>query len=140
MKSRILLKGIFTAAIVFVASPFTPVAHAQEGQEITVTIPFEFSVNRLHFEAGPYKFDQALDKFGMSVINLQTGKKQFIPARPQNNSLSPESGFLIFKQTDGNQYLSEVHFPGAIDYSRLKTPQTSIAGGRNTILQGALRR
>lgn len=133
------LKGTFTAAIVFVALLFTPSAHAQDGQEITVRIPFEFSMNRLHFEAGSYKFNLSLDQFGMFVINLETGNKQYIPVTPQDNSLSSESGFLVFKRTGGNQYLSEVHFSGA-DSSRLNIPQRLNAGDRNTILQGALRK
>jgi hypothetical protein len=137
MNSRITLKGIFSAAIVFVPLLFTSLAHAQGGQEITVRIPFEFSVNRLHCEAGSYKFNLELDKFEMSIINLGTGKKQYIPVRPQSNLLSAASGFLVFRQIGEAQYLSEVHFSGASDYSGLTIQQKFNIGDRGTILRGA---
>jgi hypothetical protein len=122
MKLDITLKHILIAAIV-VASIFTFPAYAQGGQEIIINIPFAFSVNRLHFEAGSYKFNQTSDEFGMYVVSLRTGKKQYITARPQDSSLSPNLGFLVFSQTGENQYLSEVHFPGTVGYSRLNIPK-----------------
>jgi hypothetical protein len=139
MKSGVTLKGTLTTGIL-VALLFTPSVHAQDGQEVSVSIPFDFSANRLHFEAGSYKFNQASDRFGMSVINLETGKKQYITAGPQDSSRSPDLGFLVFSQTGGNHYLSEVHFPGTVGYSRLSVPQKSNLRDSNTILQRALRK
>ncbi|HTF66123.1 MAG TPA: hypothetical protein VK638_25895 [Edaphobacter sp.] len=140
MKSNITLKGAFAAAIVVFASLFTSLAHAQDGQEIIVSVPFDFSVNHLYFEAGSYKFDLASDEFGMSVINLKTGKKRYITVRPQDSFRSPGLGFLVFNRTGGNQYLSEVHFSGTVGYSRLDTPQKSKTRDSNTILQGTFRK
>jgi len=140
MKSRITLKGTLAPAIVIVASLFTSLAHAQDGQKVIVSVPFEFSVNRLHFEAGSYEFSLASDQFGMSVISLKTGKKQYITVRPQDNFISPELGFLIFRRTGEDHYLSEVHFSGSVGYSRLNVPQKSNIRDSNTILQGALRK
>jgi hypothetical protein len=139
MKSRIALKSTVAAAIV-AASLFTPFAHAQDGQGVFVTIPFEFSVNRLHFEAGSYQFSQTTDRFGMSVINLETGKKRYVTARPEDRLAASESGFLVFRRAGGDSYLSEVHFSGAADYSRLNLPKNSNLSDRSTILRGALRK
>ena len=139
MKSRIALKSTFAAAI-FAASLFTPFAHAQDGQGVFVNIPFDFSVNRLHFEAGSYEFSQAADRFGMSMINLKTRKKQFVTVRPQDRFAASESGFLLFRRAGGDPYLSEVHFSGAADYSRLNIPKNSTLSDRSTILRGALRK
>jgi len=139
MKSRIALKSTLAAAIV-AASLFTPFAHAQDGQGVFVKIPFDFSVNRLHFEAGSYEFTQTADRFGMSVINLKTRKKQFVTAIPQDHFASTDSGFLIFRRAGGDPYLSEVHFSGAADYSRLTVPKNSNLSDRSTILRGALRK
>lgn len=139
MKSRIALKSTLATAIV-AASLFTPFAHAQDGQGVFVDIPFEFSVNRLHFEAGSYEFSQAADRFGMSVINLKTRRKQYVTVRPQDRLAPSESGFLVFRRAGGDPYLSEVHFSGAADYSRLNIPKDSNLSDRSTILRGALRR
>ena len=140
MESRIALKSMLAATIVIGTLFFAPSAHAQEVQEVVVNVPFDFSVNRLHFEAGSYKFDLGSDTFGMSVVALKTGKKQFINARPQDSSLSPELGFLVFSQTGSNHYLSEVHFSGTAGYSKLNVPQGFNGRHTNTILQGALRK
>jgi hypothetical protein len=139
MKSRITLKSTLAAAIV-AASLFTPFAHAQDGQRVFVSIPFEFSMNRLHVEAGSYEFTQASDRFGMSVINLETGKKQYLTVRPQDHFAVSESGFLLFRRAGGDPYLSEVHFSGAADFSRLNVPKNSNLSDRSTILRGALRK
>lgn len=117
MKSDITLKGTLVATIVVFAS----LAHAQDGPEVIVSIPFNFSVNHLHFEAGSYKFSLASDAFGMSVINLKTGNKQYITVTLQNSFLPPELGFLVFSRTGGNSYLSEVHFSGTAGFSKLAT-------------------
>jgi hypothetical protein len=90
MKSNITLKSTLAAAIVVSASLFTSLAHAQDGREFIASIPFDFSVNHLHFEAGSYKFNLAPDAFGMSVINLKTGNKQYITVRPQDSFLPAE--------------------------------------------------
>ncbi|QNI35233.1 hypothetical protein [Edaphobacter albus] len=137
MKSRIIFKSTLVAVIV--GSLFTPLAHAQNGQEITANIPFAFSVNRSHFEAGSYEFDLSPDKFGMSVVNLETGKKQFVTVHPQGHSLSSEPAVLIFSRSGEDQYLSEVQF-SATDSSRLNVPRKSDIHDRNTILRGVLRK
>lgn len=137
MKSRMVLKS--TLAAVMVGSLFAPLAHAQESQEVIANIPFQFSINRLHFDAGPYEFNLAPDKFGMSVVNLETGKKQFVTVRPQGHALSSEPAVLVFSRTGEDQYLSEVQF-SATDCSQLKTPQTADIHDRNTILRGVLRK
>lgn len=137
MKSRMLLQSAF--AVVVAGSIFTPFAHAQNEQEIIANIPFAFSVNRSHFEAGSYEFNLAPDKFGMSVVNLETGKKQFVTVHPQGHALSPESAILVFRHTGGDQYLSAVQF-SATDSSQLKAPQKSDIHDRNTILRGVLRK
>jgi hypothetical protein len=140
MKFHITPKGILVAAIAAFALLLTPLAHAQDGQKVIANISFEFSVNRLHFEAGSYEFNLASDNFGMSVINLKTGKKQYVTVRPQNNSVSSEPGFLVFSRTRETHYLSEVHFSGATGYSRFNTPQKPDNRDRNVVLQGALRK
>jgi hypothetical protein len=136
MKSHISLKGIL-AAIVAVASFLTPLAHAQDGQEVVVNIPFEFSVNGSHLEAGYYKFDLALDRFEMSMVNLKTGKKQFSVVMPLDNSLPTGRGFLIFSRTGGDLHLAEVHFSRSVDYIRLNIPKNSNIRDQNTILKSA---
>jgi len=137
MKSRMLLKS--TIVVLAVGSLLTPFVHAQNGQELIAKIPFQFSVNRLHFEAGSYEFSLSPDRFGMSVINLETGKKQFVTVQPQGHSLSAESAVLVFTRTGEDQYLSQVQF-SATESSQLKTPQTSDIHDHNTILRGVLRR
>lgn len=137
MKSRMFLKSTIVALVA--GSLFTPFAHAQDGQEITATIPFQFSVNRLHFEPGSYEFDLSPDRFGMSVINLKTGKKQFVTVQSQGHTLSSEPAVLVFTRTGEDQYLSEVQF-SAMESSRLKAPQKSDIHDHNTILRGVLRR
>jgi hypothetical protein len=138
MNSRTTRNATISAAILFAASLFAPSAHAQTGQAIIATIPFQFSINSLHFKAGSYRFNLAPDRFGMSVINLETGKKRFITVRPHGDFFISENGFLVFKQSGNDQYLSEVHFSGSADSSRLTISQKSDAGTRNTILRGAL--
>jgi len=140
MKSRKTLNATLFATIVVVTSLFTPLAHAQGGQGVIANIPFEFSVGSLHFEGGSYEFNLASDRFGMSVVNLKTGKKRYVTVSPHDKSLSPESDSLVFIRTGGNQYLSEVHFSGAIGYSRLNVSHKSNVRDQNTILQGALRK
>lgn len=139
MKSHITLKGTLAAAIAAFTLLLTPLAHAQDGQEVIANIPFEFSVNHLHFDAGSYEFNLASDNFGMSVIDLKTGKKQYVTVRPQSNSVSSEPVFLVFSRTGEAHYLSEVHF-SAVGYSRLSVPQKSSIHDSNTILRGVLRK
>jgi hypothetical protein len=140
MRSRIGLRGTFGAAIIFVSLLFPSLVQAQDGQEINVRIPFGFSVNRVHFESGDYRFILALDKFEMSVINLETGKKEYVPVRPHDNSLVTDEGFLVFAGAGGDQYLSEVHFWGNSGYSKISVPRESSVVDRHTILKGALRK
>lgn len=135
MKSHITLKSTLVAVIAVVASLLAPLAHAQDGQEAIVNIPFEFSVNRLHFDAGSYEFNLASDRFEMSVMSLKTGKKQYVTVRPQGNFVSPELGFLVFSRIGEYHYLSEVHFSGEAGY-KLNVPQKY----PNAILQSALRK
>jgi hypothetical protein len=140
MKSHITLKGTLAAAIAAVTLLLTPLAHAQDEQEVIANIPFEFSVNHLHFDAGSYQFNLASDNFGISVINLKTGKKQYTVVRPHDNSRSSELGFLVFTGTAEDHHLSEVHFAGTEGYSRLNVYQKSSLHDANTILQGVLRK
>ena len=116
--SRIATIGKLLLVLPLIAGPFapTPKAHAQE--DVTATVPFEFSVNNQRLTAGKYQITSVSDHF-LVLRDASTGKSQFLMVSPAWVDVIQSRGRLVFHAYGGHHYLSQVWIQGKNGYSVL---------------------
>jgi hypothetical protein len=112
-----------------------PIALAQTN-EMTVTIPFAFSIGDHHLAAGSYSVERVSD-YALEVQNNQTRKGVFLPVRGEDGRGIASRGRLVFERAGGDMYLTEAWFAGMdkqldavakpkrdLDYAKQNLPAT----------------
>lgn len=110
-------------AVLLSGGQFALTAHAQHDQAVTARIPFAFSADGYKIATGAYRLQLIDNGYLMYVRNVDTGKGQFIPVRPEEGGTSDSQANLIFQVCEGHRHLTEIHIQGANRFSE-------VAGGR----------
>jgi hypothetical protein len=96
----------------------TPVMQAQQ-DSVTALIPFAFSANDQHFEAGLYQI-RTLDPFVLVLSNTTTHQNQLLMVSQMGMRDIQYNGHLLFHSYKGSErYLYQIWTPGRREYSQL---------------------
>ena len=93
-----------------------PVASAQDSQ--SVNIPFAFSANNHHLEAGHYQVQLVSDRF-LYLRNANTARSEIMMVRPEPGRAIETQGRLVFHRAAGRTYLTQVWIAGTSMHSEV---------------------
>jgi hypothetical protein len=116
--SRIATIGKLLLVIPLLAGPFAPTPTANAQEDVTASVPFEFSVNNQRLAAGKYQIKSVSDHF-LVLRDASTGKSQFLMVSPAWVDVTQSRGRLVFHACGGRHYLSQVWIQGKNGYSNL---------------------
>jgi hypothetical protein len=108
-----LLRSLPVAAGLLCAAP---VASAQDSQ--SVNIPFAFSANNHHMEAGHYQVQLVSDRF-LYLRNANTARSEIMMVRPESGRVIETRGRLVFHRAAGRTYLTQVWVAGTSMHSEV---------------------
>jgi len=111
------------AAVLIVGSTFAVKLHAQDGPGVSFSVPFAFSLDGQHIDAGNYKLNLVSSQYLLSIRNLKTGELRFFGVHPENQRTIEEHGHLVFDGCGNHRYLAEFHIPGTDTYSVTATQE-----------------
>ncbi len=110
---------------------------AAQAQSVTVTIPFDFSVNDQNVPAGKYRISLQAPRY-LSFVDTQSTKKQYLMlVQPTWNQNSKDWGRLIFRQYGDSKYLYQVWMPGQGEgrqFVRSRTEQETLRARKSSSL------
>jgi hypothetical protein len=86
---------------------------------ITVTVPFKFTVGTATIAPGTYQFSLPSGQFLLSVVNVNTGATKIVAVRPERQPGEERHGRLVFRNSEGDNVLNEIHFPGTGIFSEV---------------------
>jgi hypothetical protein len=114
-----------------------PNASAQTNQ-MTATIPFDFSIGNRHLAAGSYSVEQ-VSGYALEVRNNKTRNSIFLMVRGDNRYDSVTRSHLVFERAGKGMYLTQAWFAGTnahveavakpksdLDYAKQNAPAPSI--------------
>jgi hypothetical protein len=104
--ANILLSLPITAGLLGAA----PTASAQTN-EMTVAIPFAFSIGDHHLAAGSYSVERVSD-YALEVRDNKTNHGVFLAVRGEDGRGITSRGHLVFERAGGDMYLTEAWFTG----------------------------
>jgi hypothetical protein len=116
--SRISTIGKLLLVIPLIAGPFAPTPTAQAQEDLTASVPFEFSVNNQRLAAGKYQIKLVSHRF-LVLRDASTGKSQFLMVSPALVDVIQSRGRLVFHTYGSGHYLSQVWIQGRNGYSEL---------------------
>jgi hypothetical protein len=87
-----------------------PNASAQTNQ-MTVTIPFDFSIGIHQVAAGSYSVERVTD-YALEIRNNKTRKGIFLMVRGENRHDSVSKSRLVFERAGSGMYLTQAWFAG----------------------------
>ncbi|RZU39904.1 hypothetical protein [Edaphobacter modestus] len=114
--SRISTIGKLLLVIPLIAGPFAPTPAAQAQEDVTASVPFEFSVNNQRMVAGKYQIKLVSNRF-LVLHDASTGKSQFLMVSPAWVDVIQSRGRLVFHRYGSSHYLFQVWIPGRSGYS-----------------------
>ncbi len=100
-------------------------------QEITATVPFQFSIDNQQYPAGTYQFTLT-SEWLLSMHNAQ-GKESLFPTRPERSAPLGSGGALTFCKCEGHHELLAVYIPGTDMTAELIGPRAA-RNERNTLI------
>lgn len=88
-----------------------------QSDEITVRVPFPFTVCAQSIAPGTFQFGLVSDRGGfnqflLSVLNVKTGVTEICAVRPEWQRTIEQHAHVTFHDSEGRSILTEVHFPG----------------------------
>lgn len=93
-------------------------ASASAQTTASVTIPFAFSADNQHVDAGTYKVELLSDRF-LALRNSATNQTQVLMVRPEAAPAVETRGHLTFYQEGSRRYLAQVRIAGTSMYSEM---------------------
>ena len=93
-----------------------PAASAQTSE--SVTIPFAFSANNHHMDAGSYQVQLVSDRF-LYLRNAKTARSEIMMVRPEAGRAIETRGRLVFHRVAGHSYLTQVWIAGTSVHSEV---------------------
>lgn len=100
----------------------------------SVTIPFAFSADNQHVDAGTYKVELLSDRF-LSLRNTATNNTQVLMVRPEAGPAVETRGRLTFHQEGSRKYLAQVWIAGTSMHSEMaiqQKPERKLAKSNST--------
>jgi hypothetical protein len=116
--SRISTIGKLLLVVPLIVGPFAPTPRAQAQEDLTASVPFEFSVNNQRLAAGKYEIKLVSHRF-LVLRDASTGKSQFLMVSPALVDVIQSRGRLVFHTYGSGHYLSQVWIQGRNGYSEL---------------------
>ena len=98
-------------AIAVASGIFGLSSQAADAQAISVTMPFNFSVESQHYAAGTYEFALLSNRF-LSIRNVKGVSEKFFMVRPEQDGPLGVKGGLVFQSANGHRILESVYVPG----------------------------
>lgn len=90
-----------------------------QSDEITVRVPFPFTLGTQRIASGTYQFSLLSSQFLLSVVNVKTGDREMFDVHPEQQRAVDQHGLLVFRNHDGLRVLNEIHFPGESQFSEV---------------------
>jgi hypothetical protein len=109
-RSAILANLLLSLPIVTGLPGAAPNASAQTNQ-MTATIPFDFSIGNHHLAAGSYSVEQ-VSGYALEVRNNKTRNSVFLMVRGENRYGPVTRSRLVFERTGKGMYLTQAWFAG----------------------------
>ena len=109
-------------------------ASASAQTTASVTIPFAFSADNQHVDAGTYKVKLLSDRF-LSLRNTATNNTQVLMVRPEAGPAVETRGRLTFHQEGSRKYLAQVWIAGTSTHSEMaiqQKPERKLAKSNTT--------
>lgn len=110
-------------AVLIAGGAFTAKLTAQNEPGAIFSVPFAFTADGQKVPAGTYEVNLVSSPYLMSIRNLETGEKQFMSVRPEQQRNSPSKGVLVFDRCGQREDLREFHIPGTNLYSATISPK-----------------
>jgi hypothetical protein len=103
--SRISTIGKLLLVFPLIAGPFAPTPTVQAQENLTASVPFEFSVNNQRLAAGKYQIKLVSHRF-LILRDASTGKSQFLMVSSALVDVIQSRGRLVFHIYGSGHYLS----------------------------------
>ena len=103
----------------------TPSASAQANQ-LTATIPFDFSIGNLRLPAGSYSVKQ-VNSYSLEVRDNNTKKGIFLMVKGEDRHDAVSRGRLVFERAGNGTYLTQALFAGTNrDFKAVAKPKWNL--------------
>lgn len=118
MSSRIASLSNLLLSLPLATGLLCAAASASAQETASVTIPFGFSADNQHLDAGSYKVELLTDRF-VSLRNTATNNTQILMVRPEVGTTIQPRSRLTFRQEGSRKYLTEVWIGGLSMHSEM---------------------